>query len=70
MEHKIGDLVMRPYMEQDILGWVSDIGENNMFPYEIEWMQPKDNVTMSLYDLQSMREAKRRLNEYLRTQNR
>jgi len=51
MEHKIGDLVMRPYTKQDILGWVSDVVENNMFPYEIEWTtEAKDNITMSRYE--------------------
>lgn len=69
-EHKVGDLVMRPYMKQNILGWVTDIEKSNAYPYQIEWIEPNDNCTLSYYGPQDMREAKGRLDEYLRIQNR
>jgi hypothetical protein len=69
-EHKIGDLVMRPYMEQGILGWVSDINRSDAYQYQIEWIEPNDNCAISYYGPQDMREAKGRLDEYLRTQDR
>jgi len=64
-EHKVGDLVLRYYFEGPILGQIRSIGDNDLYAYKIEWLNPEHySCAESYYDIQEMREGKRRLNEY------
>jgi hypothetical protein len=70
-EHKIGDLVLRYYFTNPIIGQVINIEQGKIFAYKVEWLNPEHySCVTSCYDIQEMREGKRRLDEYQRTQDR
>jgi hypothetical protein len=70
-EHNIGDLVLRFYFTNPIIGQVINIEQGKIFAYKVEWLNPEHySCATSCYDIQEMREGKRRLDEYQRTQSR
>ena len=66
-EHKIGDLVIRYYYRRNILGYIK---EKDVFHgrlrYHVEWIDPPDDIQISIYAHAGVSEGRDKLNEYLR----